>query len=334
MAQLSNAYDTYQAKGVREDLHDMITKITPDETPLLSNLGTRAVTDTRHKWQIDDLASPDLDNAQVQGFEYDYDAAAATTEVSNITQIMSKEFRVANTLNAVKTAGRENESNYQKAKKAMEIRIDAEAILLSNQASVAGSGATEPRLGGLRAWIETNDQLGSGGASGGYNSGTTVVDAATNGTQRAFTKALLDSAIQGAYNSGGNATMMMLSPYAKTVFSGFMSDADVAQLRTNVSGNAATLVGAVDAYRSDFGTVAAVVNRQMARAGATIARNIFILDKTKAHVGWLRKIAEDKDVARTGDAKNCVLVGECTLIVDNEAAHASVSDVYGMSAAS
>ena len=48
-----------------------------------------------------------------------------------------------------------------------------EVILLSNQASSAGSGngATNRNLGGLRAWLSTNDSLGGGGSSGGGQQG-------------------------------------------------------------------------------------------------------------------------------------------------------------------
>jgi hypothetical protein len=335
MAQLANTHDTYQAAGIHEDLSELVSMITPEETPFTSNLAkSKDVKDTRHKWQTDELAAPDLTNAQVQGFQYDYANVSPSAEVSNVTQILSKEFRISKTLDAVNTAGRETETAKQKLKKGMEIKIDYESIMLSNQASVAGSGSVAPKMGTLRAWLATNDSLGSGGASGGYNSSTSAVDVATNGTQRAFTKALLDAAIQSAYVAGGNPTMIMMSPYVKQVFSGFMSDTDVAQLRTNVQGKAATMVGAVDAYLSDFGLLAAVPNRQMARAGAAVARNVYLIDKEKIRMGWLRKIQEDKDIAKTGDATPCAMVGEATLIVDNEAAHAVVADVYGMTASS
>ena len=100
--------------------------------------------------------------------------------------------------------------------------------MLSNNASVAGSTTVARRSGGFRAWLASNDDLGAGGSSGGFNSGTGVVDAATNGTQRTFTKTLLDNAIEATYKSGGNPTVLMLAPYAKRVFSTFMSDANVA----------------------------------------------------------------------------------------------------------
>jgi hypothetical protein len=65
---------------------------------------------------------------------------------------------------------------------------------------------------------------------------------------------------------------------------------------------------------------------------AGVARNAYLIDPTKAHLGVLRKITEDKDVAKTGDAKPCVLKGELTLVVDNEKAHGVIADVFGLTA--
>src|SRR4029077_14682587 len=123
----------------------------------------------------------------------------------------------------------------------------------------------------------------------GFNPGTGVVDAATPGTQRAFTKVMMDQGIQAGYIAGGKPTVLMMAPYAKTVFSTFMSDANIAPLRVPLTGrDQATVVGAAGAYVSAFGLVTAVPNRQMARAGAYIARNIFGIDKTKWTLLFLR----------------------------------------------
>ncbi len=120
--------------------------------------------------------------------------------------------------------------------------------MLSNNPSLAGATVTARQSGGLRAWLATNDDFSAGGASGGFNAGTGIVDAATNGTlQRTFTKTLLDNVIETTYKAGGNPTILMLSPYAKRVFSTFMSDSNVAAFRTPLTGKSqGTIVGAAD----------------------------------------------------------------------------------------
>jgi hypothetical protein len=332
MSQVTNTYETYDAVGNREELADRIYQITPEETPALSLIGRKPVASVHPEWQTDTLASPDTDNNQPEGNDWAFGAITPTSRVGNYTQISDKRIIISRTQDKTSKAGRKSELAREVAKKGVELRIDMEAIILSNQASSAGSGngATNRKLGGLRAWLSTNDNINSG-ASGGFNSSTGVVDAATNGTQRAFTKAILDATILSTYNAGGSPKTLMLSPYAKTVFSTFMSDTNVAQQRYAASKSGqTTIVAAADMYLSDFGTISVVPNRQMARAGAAIARNAFLIDPKMVSLGVFDDISIQKP-AKTGDAEKRVLVTEYTLLVNNEAAHGVAADLYGMS---
>jgi hypothetical protein len=250
--------------------------------------------------------------------------------VGNYTQISDKKIMISRTQDHTLKAGRKSELAREIAKKGVELRTDMEAILLSNQASLAGSGngATNRKLGGFRAWIATNDSVA--GSSGGFNTGTGIVDAATNGSQRAFTKTILDAVILSTYNAGGSPKTLMVSPYVKTVFSTFMADANVAPQRYETpSKGQTTIVAAADMYLSDFGPVSVVPNRQMARAGAAVARNAFLIDPRMVSLGVFDDIQLAKP-AKTGDAEKRVLVTEYTLLVNNEAAHGCAADLYGL----
>lgn len=333
MAQVANTFETFDAVGNREELADTIYNQTPEETPFLSLIGRKSIKSVHPEWQIDTLASPDTANNQPEGNDWSYDAVTATSRVGNYAQISDKTVIVSRTQDVTDKAGRKSELAYQVAKKGSELKIDMEVILLSNQASLAGSGngATNRKLGGFRAWLASNDDLGATGSSGGYNTSTNVVDAATNGTQRAFTKAIMDAVILSAYNAGGSPSTIMLSPYVKTVFSRFLDDADVVPLRKDAGKGQATLVAAADAYLSDFGLMTVVPNRQMARAGATIARNAFFIDPKMVTMGVFDDIQLHKP-AKTGDAEKRVLNVEYTLVVKNEAAHGVAADLYGLTA--
>lgn len=336
MAQPSNTFETYDAVGNRETLADRIWMITPEETPFISAIGTSNIEGVHPEWQTDSLATPDTTNNQPEGNDWIFQPINPTTRVGNYAQISDKRISISGTQDVVSKAGRRSEMAREIAKKGQELKTDMEVIALSNQPSSAGSGnAVGNRLSaGFRAWLSTNDLLGAGGASGGFNTGTGLVDAATNGTQRAFTKALLDQAISSAYVAGGNPTMVMGSPYVKTVFSTFMSDANVANQRYETPRRSqTTIVAAADTYLSDFGTLTVVPNRQMARAGAAIARNVFLVDPSMASVGTLRPI-DRYNPAKTGDQEKKVLLTEWSLIVNNEASHAVVADVFGMTASS
>jgi hypothetical protein len=257
----------------------------------------------------------------------------ATTRVGDYTQISEKSFVISRTQENTDKAGRKSELARETVKKTTELKTDMEVICLSNQASSAGSGngATNRTLGGLRAWITTNDDLGAGGSSGSFSNG--LVNAATNGTQRAFTKALLDSTILNVTNAGGEADILMVSNYVKTVFSRLLDDADVVPLRKELKSGQATIVAAADMYLSDFGLITVVPNIQMTRAGAAIARNAFLIDPSMLSVGIFDDIQVHKP-AKTGDAEKRVINVEYTLIVNNEAAHGVIADLYGLTSSS
>jgi hypothetical protein len=332
MAAITNTYPTSSSVRNRETMSDLISMITPEETPLYSLIGTEKVDGVKPEWNLDSLATPSVTNKFVQGDPFTYAAITATTRVSNYTQIMRKDFIVSKTQEVVSKAGPKSDFNREKLKKGVELRTDIEATIVSNQASVAPVGvATAGQLGGLRAWIATNDSLGSGaGASGGFTGG--LVTVAVNGDQRTFTKALLDDNIQTVYQAGGNPSILMVSPYLKRVFSTFMSDSNVAAFRTNLSGKKqGTIYGAADTYISDFGDIDVVPNRQWARVGATLNRNAFLLEPGKLKVGVLRPIAP-AEVVPNADAEAGVMICEVTLICKNEAALGVIADLYGTTA--
>ena len=334
MAQIANTFETYDAVGNREDLADKIYQITPEETPFVSLIGRKKVASVHPEWQTDTLATPDPANAQPEGNDWSFSTIQPTSRVGNYTQISDKRIIISRTQDNTSKAGRKSELAREVAKKGVELKTDMEVILLSNQASVAGSGngVTTRKTGGFRAWLTTNDDIGAGGSSGGFNVGTGVVDAATNGTQRAFTKTVLDAVILSTYNAGGNPDVLMVSPYVKTVFSKLLDDADVVPLRRELKGNnQAVVVAAADMYLSDFGLISVVPNRQMARAGAAIARNAFPIDPKMVSLGVFDDITVEKP-AKTGDAEKRVLVTEYTLLVQNEAAHGVAADLFGISA--
>jgi hypothetical protein len=337
MTVINNTYTVASAAGKqnRETIvRNMIDVIDPTETPLYSYIGRESNVDgVKPEWLLSSLATPTPDNAKLEGDQYDYAAVNQPARVANYTQIARKDFIVSKTQDVVSKVGPQSEWSRNMAEKGLELRRDIEASFLSNNASVAG--ATR-KSAGLRAWIATNDVMSAGGSSGGFNSGTGVVDAATNGTnQRAFTKTLMDTALLNAYNAGGKPTACFLSPYAKSVFSTFMSDPNVAQLRMPIGSprQQATIVGAADAYLSDWGLIDMMPNRVMSAVGATMARNVYFVTPDKLAKGFLRDISEDRDIASNADARPYVLICEFTLVCRNEKAHSVVADVFGMTAA-
>lgn len=328
MAALANTQLTTTSVGNREELSDVINMITPEDTPIYSDIGKGTCKSVHPEWEVDELAPPD-ENIQTEGDEYDFDAGDTPARLGNYTQIMRKTGVISETQETVDQAGNANKTKRQKMKRGVELRKDNELAIVTNNASVAG--ATR-EYGGLPTWVETNVSRGATGANGGFDVNTGLTVAATPGTQRAFTKVLMDDVMQQGYKSGANFRNVYVSPYVKSVFVTFMSDANVAPFRYAVNdGNRNSIIANADIYEGPFGKVYIKPNRVMA-ASAAVARNAFFVDTSMLSFLWLRKIHEDKEVARTGDAKKFVLIGEGTLKVHNEAGLGVVADLYGIDA--
>ena len=329
MAQVTGTYSTYDVAGQREELFNLISNTSPEETPFMSGIRTMNLQSRHPEWQTDANATP-ANNAQVEGDTFAYTAPTATVRPGNYTQTSTKTFLITRTADIVDKAGRDRETAYQKIKQGVELRTDVEVALVSNQASVAGNDTTARQSAGFPAWITSNDSRGAGGADGGFSAG--IVAVATNGTQRAFTKVINDTVIIAAYNSGGNVTRVVCSPYVKTVMTTFMSDTNVAAFRYAADTKKNAIIAAADIYLSDFGEIEFFPNRQMARAGAGVARNALYVDPGKIALGWLDPIHEDREVARVSDATPTVLICEFSLIMKNQAAHGIAADLFGLTA--
>lgn len=320
MAQPTNTFDTYDAKGIREDLSNVIYNISPEETPFMSNVGKGSAKSTYFEWQEDSLAATDLNNAQVEGDDSPAVEPSPTARIGNYTQISRKTVTVSGTLEAVDKAGRKSEMAYQMAKRAAELKRDMEAIATSGQAAVGGNSTTARKTAGFGAFLRTNTNNGatatdptlSGTTSGFPNA------AAGNGTDRAYTETILKDVIQQVWTEGGDAKMLMVGALLKQKVSTFTG---IAQTRFNVNGNKqASIIGAADIYVSDFGNVEVVPNRFMP---ADVAYHV---DPSMASIMFLRPF-EKVELAKTGDADKMLLICEWGVKVNNERAHGVARDL-------
>ena len=290
-------FKTYDSVGIREDLANAIYDISPTTTPFMSTVGRSKSTNTYSEWQTDSLADVDLNNAQVEGADAVSGVLTPTTRVGNYTQISDKVIQVSTTDDKVDSAGRSTETAYQLSKASAEIKRDMESILLSAQVKDEGNSTTARKLGGLASWITTN-----------------VVD--TTGV--APTEDNLKEAVLKAYTAGGEPTVLLVSPANKQVFSTFSG---IAEQRFQAPGTGQTkIIGAADLYMSDFGQLSVVPDRFLSDDFS------YVLDPSMASVSYLRPFKSQK-LAKTGDNEKHLLNVEYTLRVNNEAAHAMMTEV-------
>lgn len=317
MAVPTNTFLTFSAVGNREDLLDRITNISPTDVPFTSMIESATAKGTFHEWQTDSLAAA-AGNAQLQGDDVTFAAASPTVRAGNRTQISRKEVIVSGTQNAVDKAGRNSELVYQMSKRRDELKRDKEFVLLSNQAPVTGNASTAPQLRPLCGWFATNVDRGTGGANG------STTAAATDGTQRALTLAMVTTAQQNAWTQGGKPGYILCGPKQRGVL-------------TTVMGGAATkfyavedkkMTATIQAFEGDFGLVKIVTDR-FVRGGQTGAdREIFLLDPSLwalAHLQGRKLVTED--LAKTGDNEKGMILSEYTLESRQEAGNAIIADL-------
>ena len=311
----TNTFTTYSAKGIREDLSNVIYNISPEDTPLVSNIGKGSISNTAFDWQTDALAAAAA-NAQLEGDESAYDAVTATIRLQNFAQISRKTVIVSGTQNKVNTAGRKSELAYQIAKRGSELKRDIEFACLNNQAAVAGGTTTPRQTASLQAYLKTNTNKAGDGVDPVYT--TTPDDPRTDGTPRAFSETILKDVIQQVWTEGGTPKMLMVGSFNKQAVSAF---AGIAGSRFNVTGaKPSTIIAAADIFVSDFGNVSIVPNRFQKASDA------FVLDPEYASIDYLRPM-QTMEMAKTGDADKRLMLAEWGFRVHTEKAHGIAADL-------
>lgn len=311
----SNTQQTFATVGNREDLENKIYKIAANKTPFTSNIGKEKASFTFHEWQTFSLRTPDAQNKQVQGDTTNATGVKVTARVGNRTQIFKEMGSVSGTQEAMDHAGVASELAWQKVQKGEELATDIEARMLGNFASVTGDASTAAESAGALAWLSSNVSRGVGGSSGGFSAGN--VAAATNGTQRAFTEALLKTVLASAFNNGARPSQAYMSATQKQQFSAFTGIADI---RKDAGNGQATIVGAADVYVSDFGSISTVP----VQYGLT--RDVLLIDPEYWAVGTLRPM-KDEMLAKVGDAMPFQIIAEKTLICRNQRSSAVIADL-------
>lgn len=309
MAKRVNMFASHEQVGVREDLSDMISNIDPTETPVVTAIGTdgEGGGNTLFDWQIDSLAAPDSGNAKIEGEDASAAALTATTRLNNYHQILDKVYGVTGTSRVLNGAGRNDELDYQRLKKGVELRKDIEAVLTGiHQAKLVGNDSTARLTGNFASWIATNVKLGTGGAAP-TGDGT---DVPTAGTPVSFTEANLKDVLQTAWTNGARPSKAFMPAAIKVTANGFVGRATQVQ----AVDTSTTVHAHVDVYVSEFGTVEMIPARDIE------ANTILGIDPEFAALRFLRSF-ETNELAKVGDSDREQMIVECGLKVMNEKAH-------------
>lgn len=316
MAQPVNTLDSYDMRGIREDLSDVIYNISPDETPFYTACAKVSAANTFHEWQTDTLRASQ-DNAHIEGDDTIAEARGVTVRLGNYTQIFKNSVTIPGTDGSLKKAGRDKEMAYQVLKIAREQKIDIERALFANQARSAGSSVAPRRLAGAPAWITSNVNFLTGGSPSGANPTGDGTNARTdNSVVSAFSQIKFDDVMQKIWVSGGKPDKVYLSAFQMNVALGFIGNNNQ---RSNITAESEKVIKHMAVYVTPWGTVTFKAARE------NRSRDVFIMQDDMWAVGMLRPTG-NSELAKTGDNDKRQVITELTLICRNQAASGAIYD--------
>lgn len=294
----TNPYITYSMVGIKEEVSDVITNLSPRKTPFQNGIGNEKVTQPLFQWQEDSLRAP-VTNAAVEGADASFADIVPTVMRNNYTQIFTESVSVSDRADIVSSYGRKREMAYQMAKSSAQIKRDREIALIGNaQTKAAGSSSVASKLASFQQQLDS----------------TTVVyaGAATN-----LSEAKLVEALQKAFIAGAEPSRIMVTPSNSVILASFASAAG--RYRTITGSDAKTIVNVVNLYVSPFGEQKVEINRWLKTS------NTLIYDPDMWTNVTLRPW-ERKELAKTGDSSKAMLLGEFSLKHKNFFASAAVID--------
>ena len=285
---------TYNANANREGLMDLLTIVDVKKTPFISTLKQVKIDSIKPEWVTDDLAAADATNAAIEGADYTYPTLSGRTRVNNYTQIFTKAWQVSNTQDAVSKAGVKSEWAYRMDKAMKEIKRDMEKAFFQGTYS-AGTASAARSLKGAETWVATN-----------------ASSAASTLTEDAY-----NDVLQTVAEAGGDPDETYVGAFQKRQISAFSTPST-----RNINAEDGRIKANIDVYESDFGMQTIIFDNFVTTSVA------MILQKDLWQMGVLRALAEDADLAKTGDSRKGALVGEVSLISLNEQGSGKL---YGLS---
>jgi hypothetical protein len=248
-----------------------------------------------------------LGNAALEGD--DAPAARFTSRVrrSNFTQIFTASVEVSGSQLAAQTIGLDDEMDYQKQERLRELLRDLENSVINGVApgsTPQGDSTTRRTMRGIIASLTTHVLAPGEGP----------LPAGEGGGEDLLTEPKLNAALRAVWEqSAGSIDTIVCGGFQKRRINGFIASSQ--RFREDQT----TFKSLVQVYESDFGVCRVVLSRWVP------ADAILLLDSARLAVMPLSgRSFHFKKLASTGDADLGQLIGEYTLEMRNENAHAVI----------
>lgn len=278
---------TYDDTSRREDLLDVVTNVSPKETPLLSGLPTSSdATQTLHEYLTASFADY-ADNAAVEASAFTTVDLTQPARSNNNLQIFSDYVTVSGTETAVNVGSSQGAWEYQIQKNLTEHAKDIELAFMAGSRASGSSGVAR-RMVGIINGITTNATTRASGSSLGEVAFNDIMNSIWLGT-------------------GEVASEVYVGGTLKRDISGF-----TAGNVKNVQADDKRLINSVDVYISDFGMHKIFLHRNVPN-GANAKMMVAINPKYHLKSFLQGRRTKMEKMAKDGDRERAQIITEVTL---------------------
>lgn len=259
-----HAFQVGAAGGAREDLLDLITTISPYETPWFSTFNKEAGHAIQPSWMVDQVplpANPDAANPNAavhstpEGQDANFGALPIRARLNNLMHIFRETFNITETDRAINIAGMADSYAYylEMALKLLKRNVEfafyhslrrAQAPAPGNAAGVLGR-----KMDGIWGLVQPNPIVGVNTTA--LEEGT-LIDLCPGSPSPCvpLTEAITNDLVQVMKTKGTHGGDIFVNGFQKRVISGFTG---FPNLIKNIDATAKTLFHTIDLYHGDFG---------------------------------------------------------------------------------
>lgn len=289
-------------KGQREDLSDAMVLIEPGDTPLFSLAKKNPEpTNVLFQWPADRYSDPQtagvLANDDVSSFD---DEHANRELLSGRIQKIRRSFQVDDLVeNVADLAGVGRKKAFAKAgaKALVELKIDIEAIMGSDNDSVVQSGSTPYRTRGIGSWISATAQADTATAvPAAFRTPAASINTTATGS---LTESGVIDVLESIFKVRrarrnydlvcGTSLKRAFTNFIRTQTGSTNVMSSVRTFNSNVENK--KIVNTIDIYEGDFGVLSLHVSTYLANgaAAAVSAARGYVLDMDLVSIGFNRK---------------------------------------------
>jgi len=249
-----------------------------------------------------------LGNAALEGDDAPQARFTNRSRRQNYTQIFTKSVEVSGSQLAVRTLALADELDYQKQERLREAMRDLENCVINGVASPTmpqGDATTRRTMQGILPALTTN----------AFSPGMGAIPAGDGASADLLTEPMLNAALRAVWSqSDGTIDTIVCGGFQKRRINSFIAS------NQRFIDHEHRYSSLVHVYESDFGVCRVVLSRWMP------SDTVLLLDSSRVHVMPLAgRSFHYHGLARTGDAEHGQVLGEYTLELRNEDAHARLN---------